>query len=77
MRNVLVAVAIVVGLAASASAQTTVTEYYVVRDDSTKKCTIVSERPTATTMVVVGNRANKTRSEAEGSIKTTKICTDD
>lgn len=76
MRKVLVAGAILAGLVFSASAQTTVTEYYVVRDDSTKKCTIVTERPTVTTMVIVGERGYKTRTEAEGTIKTTKTCTE-
>jgi len=76
MTKFLVAGAIFTSLMAAASAQTTVTEYYVVRDDSTKKCTIVSERPSTKTMVVVGDRGYKTRTEAEGSIKTTKICTE-
>lgn len=76
MRRILVAGAVFAGLAFSASAQTTVSEYYVVRDNSTKKCTIVTERPSATTTVIVGDRGYKTRTEAEGSIKTTKVCTE-
>jgi hypothetical protein len=62
---------------ASALAQTTVTEYYVVHDQSTKRCTVVSERPTVSTVVVVGDRGYKTRTEAEGVVKTTKVCTAD
>jgi hypothetical protein len=66
-------------LAASTTtlAAQTVTEYYVVQDSGTKRCTIVSERPTATTTVVVGDRVYKTRTEAEDSIKTTKVCVRD
>ena len=56
----------------TASAQT----FYVVQDVKTKKCTIVDQKPTTQTMVVVGDGAVfKTRTEAEGSMKTTKVCT--
>ncbi len=51
-------------------------EFYVVQDVKTKKCTIVSEKPKDTTVVTqIGPVAFKTRTEAEGSIKTTKVCT--
>jgi hypothetical protein len=51
-------------------------EFYVVQDVKTKKCTIVSEKPKdAVTVTQVGPVAFKTRQEAEGSIKTTKVCT--
>lgn len=51
-------------------------EYYVVQDVKTKKCTIVSEKPKDTvTVTQIGPVAFKTRQEAEGSIKTTKVCT--
>ena len=51
-------------------------EFYVVQDVKTKKCTIVSEKPKDTvTVTQVGPVAFKTRQEAEGSIKTTKVCT--
>lgn len=75
MRLLLVASVLFAGVG-SLAAQS-VTEYYVVRNPDTKRCTIVSERPTSTTMVVVGDRAYKTRTDAEASVKTTKICTDD
>jgi hypothetical protein len=76
MRKLLIAGAIVGGLIVPAAAQT-VTEYYVVRNPETKRCTIVTERPTATTTVIVGDRGYKTRTEAEGGLKTTKICSSD
>jgi hypothetical protein len=51
-------------------------EFYLVQDVKTKKCTIVSEKPKDTTTVTqVGPVAFKTRTEAEGSMKTTKVCT--
>jgi hypothetical protein len=51
-------------------------EFYVVQDVKTKKCTIVSEKPKDTvTVTQIGPVAFKTRQEAEGSIKTTKVCT--
>jgi hypothetical protein len=74
MRKLLIAGAIAGGLVAPAAAQT-VTEFYIVRNPETKRCTIVSERPTTTTMVIVGDRAFKTRTEAETSLRTTKVCT--
>ncbi|CAN7563398.1 hypothetical protein LJR220_005110 [Bradyrhizobium sp. LjRoot220] len=58
----------------SAHAQTT--EYYVVRDTTTKKCTIVDKKPTTTTITVVDNGTFKTRTEAETGMKTMKVCTE-
>ncbi|MET3839040.1 hypothetical protein [Bradyrhizobium sp. OAE829] len=53
----------------------TATEYYVVRDATTKKCTIVDREPTTTT-TVVDNGIFKTRTEAETGMKSMKVCTD-
>jgi hypothetical protein len=55
-----------------AAAQTT--EFYVVQDTSTKKCTIVDKKPTTTTSVVVSPSGFKTRTEAETGMKTIKVC---
>jgi hypothetical protein len=60
-------------LAASASAQVT-TEYYVVQDTATKRCTIVEKKPTTTSVVQVGPMAFKTRTEAEAGMKTITVC---
>jgi len=60
-------------LVVSASAQA-VTEYYVVQDTATKRCTIVDKKPTTTTVVQVGPLAFKTRSEAEAGMKTITVC---
>jgi hypothetical protein len=70
----LVSGALAAGLTLPASAQTA-TEYYVVQDTATKKCTIVEQKPTTTNVVQVGPVAFKSRSEAEAGMKTVKVCT--
>ncbi len=50
------------------------TEYYVVQDATTKRCTIVDKKPSTTTMVQVGPAMFKTRTEAETGMKTIKVC---
>src|SRR4051794_25266710 len=51
-------------------------QYYVVQDSATKKCTVVHEKPTTTTMTVVGDgTVYKTETEAQSALKTTKVCT--
>ena len=76
MRKLLIA-GLVIGISANAFAQTAVTsEYYVVRDASTKKCTIVDKKPTTTTTTIVGDGTFKTRTEAEAGLKTIKVCTE-
>ena len=75
MSRIALAAALTTALAVPAFAQsTTVTEYYVVQDSSTKKCTIVDKKPTTTTIVQVGPLAFKSRTEAEGGMKTIKVC---
>ena len=73
-KTYLLAGAFAVALTGSVYAQTT--EYYVVQDTSTKKCTIVDKKPTVTTTTVVGNSVYKTRTEAETGMKTVKVCTE-
>jgi hypothetical protein len=61
---------------AVSAAQTAVAaEFYVVRDATTKKCTVVDTKPTTTTTTIVDNGTFKTRTEAETSMKTMKVCT--
>ena len=83
MKAILVSAAVLASFAGSAFAQTTVVtqpaaagEFYVVRDATTRKCTIVDQRPTGTTTTIVDNGIFKTRTEAETGMKTTKVCTD-
>ena len=51
--------------------------YYIVQDMKTKKCTIIDKKPTATEATLVGpdGAVYKTRTEAEGAMKTVKVCT--
>ena len=77
MKRLLLSGAVVAFTVTSAFAQTTVSsEYYVVRDATTKKCTIVDKTPTTTSTTVVDNGAFKTRTEAETGMKTMKVSTE-
>ena len=50
-------------------------EFYIVRDATTKKCTVVNKKPTVKTTTVVGDgTVYKTKTEAEGAMKTVKVC---
>ena len=72
MKKILVTAALV-ALAGPAFAQSS---FYIVQDSATKKCTIVSERPTTTTTTVVSpsGATYTTRAEAETGMKTVKVC---
>jgi uncharacterized membrane protein len=56
-----------------AAAQAT---FYVVQDTTTKRCTVVKERPTSQTMVIVGDsgKVYTTEAEAQAAIRTIKVC---
>lgn len=74
MKTLALAGALAVAFSAAAVAQTT--EFYVVQDVKTKRCTIVDKKPTTTTeMTVLGTTVFKTRTEAESGMKTYKECT--
>lgn len=77
MKKFLIAGAVAAFAVTSAWAQTAVvaSEFYVVRDPATKKCTIVDKKPTTTT-TIVDNGVFKTRTEAETGMKTIKVCTE-
>ena len=61
--------------AASAAQTAVAAEFYVVRDATTKKCTVVDTKPTTTTATIVDNGTFKTKTEAETGMKTMKVCT--
>ncbi|WP_050421480.1 hypothetical protein [Bradyrhizobium tropiciagri] len=63
-------------LAAFGAQAANATEFYIVRDAATKKCTVVDTKPTPTTTTVVGDGVYKTKTEAESAVKTTKVCTE-
>jgi len=48
-------------------------EFYLVQDAATKKCSIVDAKPTTSTMAVVG-AVHKTKAEAEAAMKADKSC---
>jgi hypothetical protein len=74
MKKFLISAAAATIMTGAAYAQTA-TEFYVVQDTSTKKCTIVDKKPTTATTLVVGDKVFKTRTEAETGMKTMKVCT--
>ena len=74
MQKLLATAILVAAFATPALAQT---EFYVVQDTATKKCTIVDKKPTVTTQTIVSPSGTvyKTRAEAETGMKTVKVCT--
>ncbi len=74
MKKILLSSAVAAFAVTSVFAQTA-TECYVVRDTTTKKCTIVDKKPTTTTTTIVDNGTFKTRTEAETGMKSMKVCT--
>jgi hypothetical protein len=60
---------------ASAHAQTKVpTNFYVVRDSTTKTCSVVDTKPVSSAVTVVENGEFPTKEQAETAIKTIKLC---
>jgi vancomycin permeability regulator SanA len=69
MRMILAAAAV------AAFATPAFADFYVVQDTSTKRCTIVEQRPTTQSMVVVGDgKVFTSRTEAETAMKTIEVC---
>lgn len=65
--------AALVALTVPAFAQAT---FYIVQDTKTKRCSVVKERPTTTTMVIVGDagKVYTTEAEAQSAMRTIKVC---
>ena len=53
-----------------ASVTPALADYYIVREQGSKECRVVRERPTVSTTTVVGNSTYTTEEEARGAIKT-------
>jgi hypothetical protein len=68
--KLIIATALIVGFAMPAFAAT---EFYLVQDTATKKCSIVETQPTVSTMKVVGD-AHKTMALATTAMKADKSC---
>ena len=48
--------------------------YYVVQNTTTKACTVVEQKPTVATTVLIGTSVYKTLAEAEAGMKADKVC---
>jgi hypothetical protein len=64
------------GLFGLAAAPALADEYYIVQDQGTKECTIVSEKPTVETMVLIDEDGYATEVEAVEARKKVKVCVD-
>ena len=65
----------VVILACAATAPAFADSYFVVQDTSTKKCTVLAQKPTTTTTTVVGDgKVYTSQTEAENAMKTVTVC---
>lgn len=73
MKKIFLSIAISSALILPAAAQAT---FYIVQDTTTKRCTVVKERPTSQTMVIVGDsgKVYATEAEATSAIRTIKVC---
>jgi hypothetical protein len=73
MAKILAALALSAAFATPAIAQST---FYIVQDTKTKRCSIVTSKPTTKTVTVVGPTGTvyKTRTQAEAAMKTVKVC---
>jgi hypothetical protein len=73
MKKTFLSLAISSVLILPAAAQAT---FYVVQDTTTKRCTVVREKPTTQTMVIVGDsgKVYTTEAEAQSAIRTIKVC---
>jgi hypothetical protein len=67
---------LIASVAIAAFATPALADFWIVQDTTTKRCTIVEQKPTVTTMTVVGGdgKVYKTRVEADNAMKTEKIC---
>ena len=73
MTKTILALAVSTALILPAAAQTT---FYIVQDTKTKRCSVVKERPTTKTMVIVGDsgKVYTTETEAQTAMRTVKVC---
>jgi hypothetical protein len=49
-------------------------EYYVAQNNSTHKCSIVSQKPDGKTLTMLGTQGFRTKSEAESALKGMSSC---
>ena len=66
---------LVVAAGLAAFATPALADFYIVQDSGTKRCSIVEQRPTTQTSVIVGDgKVYTSRTEAEGALRTVKVC---
>jgi len=63
-----------IALAALVTPALAASEFYVVQDSATKKCSIVDAKPTDATMALVGTTAYKTQAAAETAMNADEMC---
>lgn len=63
-----------IALAALATPALAASEFYVVQDTATMKCSVAEQKPTVATMKLVGTAVYKTQAEADTAMKADKIC---
>ncbi|MCZ7657403.1 MAG: hypothetical protein M5U07_05865 [Xanthobacteraceae bacterium] len=52
--------------------------FYIVRDSTTKKCSVVAEKPSAGTLTIVGSgTAYKTREQAQEAMQSVRVCVEE
>ena len=73
MTKLMTTAAMIAALTVPAVAQVT---FYVVQDTKTKRCTVVKERPTTSSVVIVGDsgKVYTTEAEAQAAVRTIKVC---
>jgi hypothetical protein len=75
MKKLFITSALAIFAMTSALAQTKVpTNFYVVRDPTTKQCSVVDTKPASSTITVVENGEFPTKEQAETTMKTMKVC---
>ena len=70
MPKFLVVTAVLLALATPALAA----EFFVVKDPATGKCTIATEKPDGTKLLMIGTQAYPTKEEAKAAKKATAEC---
>jgi hypothetical protein len=71
MKTILAGAALAVAIVSPALA-----DYFIVQDATTKRCTIVEQRPAPGLGIIVGDRGFGVRLEAENHMKTVEVCRD-
>jgi hypothetical protein len=71
MKAILAGAALAVAIVSPALA-----DYFIVQDATTKRCTIVEQRPAPGLGIIVGDRGFGVRLEAENHMKTVEVCRD-